>query len=261
MLAYLRSLPYQRIFFSENRCACCGARLRRHFRIIWDTLSEEWELTPTLRQMMDRREGTICAFCKTPTRTRHLAGMLLDDLAETKGLRFETMRALQDAAPATLRIAEINELPGVHKYLIGLPGTVYSEYGGSNSEDLMALSYADDTFDYVLTSDTLEHVPDFDRALSEIRRVLKVGGAHIFTIPILWERATRRRASVVDGQIVHHLPPSHHGKPGSDEGDLLVFNEFGGDIVPRIEMAGFEVRLRQSRSNPTVTTISARRLG
>jgi ubiquinone/menaquinone biosynthesis C-methylase UbiE len=45
------------------------------------------------------------------------------------------------------------------------------------SEDLCALSYADASFDLVVTSDTLEHVPDVDAALREIPRVLHEFGA------------------------------------------------------------------------------------
>lgn len=260
MLDYLKNLPHQRAYFSDRGCACCGARLRRHFRIIWDELSNEWGLTPELRKMIDQREGTLCAFCKSPTRARHLARALLDDLSATKELKFETLQQLSRARPADLLIAEINEIPGVHKYLTKLPGIVYSEYGGPNSEDLMGLSYDDETFDYVLTSDTLEHVPDFDRALSETRRVLKPGGVHILSIPIIWERSTRQRASVTNGIIVHHFPPSHHGKMTNRDGDFLVFNEFGGDVISRIESAGFALKVGTSKSNPTVITISARRL-
>ena len=44
----------------------------------------------------------------------------------------------------------------------------------------------------MLTSETLEHVPDLDAALGEIRRVLVPGGRHIFTVPLL----PRTRANV-----------------------------------------------------------------
>jgi SAM-dependent methyltransferase len=138
-----------------------------------------------------------------------------------------------------------------------LAGLTYSEYGGENSQDLMALTYADDTFDYLLTSDTLEHVPDFDVALSEIRRVLRPGGKHIFAIPVIWDRRTRQRAEIIDGRVVHHLPPSHHGTLEIPPDNYLVFNEFGGDVIERIEDAGFSVRLHRDRENPLVVTIVA----
>jgi len=42
--------------------------------------------------------------------------------------------------------------------------------------DAMALPYADASFDVVIANMMLYHVPDIDRALREIRRVLKAGG-------------------------------------------------------------------------------------
>lgn len=42
--------------------------------------------------------------------------------------------------------------------------------------DVMALPYPDQTFDVVIANMMLYHVPDIDRALQEIRRVLKPGG-------------------------------------------------------------------------------------
>ncbi len=43
-------------------------------------------------------------------------------------------------------------------------------------EDIMNLSFEADTFDFVVCSNVLHIVPDMDRALSEIKRVLKPDG-------------------------------------------------------------------------------------
>ena len=251
MLDLLKSLTKQRVFWSQTRCVCCGSHVRRRFPVMWDELSEEWGLSPELRRFADLREGTICAFCHAPERAMHLAATLLDDLA-AMGRHYETIRALGQNV-SDLRIAEINQIPGLHENLANMPGLIYSEYGSESSEDLMALSYCDASFDYVLTSDTLEHVPDFDRALAEIRRVLKPGGKHVFTIPIIWERRTRQRAALIDGNIVHFLPASYHGKSLANE--YLVFNEFGGDVVQRIEEAQFDMRIEHNASNPLIATL------
>jgi ubiquinone/menaquinone biosynthesis C-methylase UbiE len=45
------------------------------------------------------------------------------------------------------------------------------------------LPYADDTFDYVVTYDVLEHVGDVEKALRETRRVLKPGGKLLCVFP------------------------------------------------------------------------------
>ena len=255
----LKPLVKRIVFWSVTPCVSCGVHMRpRQFPIIWDSLAEQWELTPELRESLDLREGSVCAFCGTNWRVRHLAHVLLDEIGIKTGHRFKTVPQLvRSSAADGFKIAEVNELPGLHKYLEPLPGLTYSEYGGENSQNLMALSYADDTFDLFLTSDTLEHVPDFDLALSEIHRVLKPGGKHIFTIPIIWDRPTRQRAEMVDGGIVHHLPPSHHGGPDVSPDDYLVFNEFGGDAIRRIEASGFNVRLLRDHRNSLVVTIVA----
>ena len=219
---------------------------------MWDGLNEEWGLSDEVQHLMDLREGVVCAFCRANARSMHLAATLLDDIGATIGERYATIRDLARSGSPP-RIAEINKIPGLHEKLGAV--VTYSEYGGENSQDLMALTYRDETFDYVLTSDTLEHVPDFDKAMSETRRVLKTDGKHIFTIPVLWDRETRRRASIVDGELVHHEPPSYHGSSAGE--DYLVINEFGSDVLPRIEDAGFHVTVRRDAQNEFVCTIVA----
>jgi SAM-dependent methyltransferase len=233
--------------------------------VLWDELGQEWNLEPQSYEMMDRREGLLCPFCGCNSRVRHLTRIFLQDLGKATGVTFRSLGdASNDEFAANLQIAEINSVAGLHPFLINFPGLSYSEYQSGDpeipSEDLMRLSYADETFDYVLTSDTLEHVPDFDVAMLEIRRVLKPGGKHIFNIPILWDRVTRRRAQIVDGKVQHLLPPSYHAGPQPDRSDYLVFNEFGSDVVERIEQSGLTVDVYQDRSNSLISTLVARRV-
>ncbi len=53
--------------------------------------------------------------------------------------------------------------------------------------DVMALPFADNTFDCVSCFETLEHVKDPRKALAEIRRVLVPGGAFIGSAPFMYE--------------------------------------------------------------------------
>jgi SAM-dependent methyltransferase len=49
--------------------------------------------------------------------------------------------------------------------------------------DALALPYPDRTFDCVIASEILEHVPADDKAIGELVRVLKVGGRLAVTVP------------------------------------------------------------------------------
>ncbi len=49
--------------------------------------------------------------------------------------------------------------------------------------DALELPFADGTFDCVIASEILEHVPEDEKAIAELVRVLKPGGALAITVP------------------------------------------------------------------------------
>ena len=112
----------------------------------------------------------------------------------------------------------------------------------TRSEDLSRLSYADNSLDLILTSETLEHVPDLETAPREIHRVLAAGGRHVFTVPVLpTTRNTFSRSVVLpDGTIEHRAPRICH--PAGDWG-YPVFTEFGTDLPALLTQAGFETEV------------------
>ena len=75
-----------------------------------------------------------------------------------------------------------HDLPAVHYYAvdqsIGML-RLHSAQGDLVLGDAQSLPYADQSFDVVMANHMLYHVPDIERALSEIRRVLKPDGVLI----------------------------------------------------------------------------------
>jgi SAM-dependent methyltransferase len=54
---------------------------------------------------------------------------------------------------------------------------------GSVQGDALALPFDDDTFDRVIASEILEHIPDDEQAMAELARVLRPGGTMAITVP------------------------------------------------------------------------------
>ena len=121
-----------------------------------------------------------------------------------------------------------------------------TEHKGARCEDLERLTFPDETFDLFITQDVLEHVFQPDRAIREIMRVIKPGGAHVFTAPKHRGLGrTCQRARVDRGTIVHLLEAQYHGSPVGD-GRALVTWDYGDD---------FELCLWQWCRFPTVTYV------
>jgi SAM-dependent methyltransferase len=98
---------------------------------------------------------------------------------------------------------------------------------GTVCEDITSLTFKDNSFDLIVSSDVLEHVPDLERAFKETARVLRPGGAHLFTVPP--RSKTRVRAEVIAGEIHHMLPPEYHLDPLCPKG-ILAFWDVGPDL-------------------------------
>jgi 2-polyprenyl-3-methyl-5-hydroxy-6-metoxy-1,4-benzoquinol methylase/GT2 family glycosyltransferase len=151
-----------------------------------------------------------------------------------------------------LTIAEINACGILHSYLKDHPNLSYSEWlsdvtpgevhNGVRCEDLQRLTYPNNYFDIILTSETLEHVPDPDRAWREINRTLKGGGYHIFTIPVIpSQRQTIQRAQLVEGVRKDLLEPAYHGPP--ERQDIIVYTDFGMDVTDKLNNLGLRTEI------------------
>ena len=114
------------------------------------------------------------------------------------------------------------------QYFPDLKGGEYKD--GFRCENLEALTFADNTFDVFVSQEVMEHVFDPEKAFSEIARVLKPGGVHIFTTPLVPKIMTRKRATIsAKGEVTHLFEPSYHGNPVDPNGSLLTY-DWGTDF-------------------------------
>lgn len=193
------------------------------------------------------RESGTCPHCGASNRQRQMAWMLRREFGA------DAFGPL--AVPAGVSVYNTEANGPLHRRLHTYPGYQCSEYWGDKAafgelvegirnEDLQALSFASASFDVVLSSDVLEHMPHPYRAHGEIYRVLKPGGRHIFTVP--YGEAMIRdqvRASLVDGKVVHHLEALYHGDPVRPGEGILVWTIFGLEMLVRLNEIGFEMEL------------------
>jgi hypothetical protein len=110
-------------------------------------------------------------------------------------------------------------------------GAVHPERG-YRCEDLEGLTFPDSSFDLFLTQDVFEHIFHPDRAIREIERVLKPGGAYIMTVPIVMKSGISERRARLDTKrnVSHIRDAQYHGNP-IDQGGALVTIDWGYDIL------------------------------
>lgn len=111
---------------------------------------------------------------------------------------------------------------------------------GIRHEDMTKLSFGNNTFDYYLSFECFEHIPEYKKAIGEIHRVLKDNGVFMGTFPFSRNDYNNIiRARLDDkGNIVHLMEPEYHGDPVSEKG-ILCFTVFGWELLDEFRAVGF----------------------
>jgi SAM-dependent methyltransferase len=142
---------------------------------------------------------------------------------------FEFVAAAAEATPPGARVLDVGAGSAPYRELFE-----HAEYTTADWEQSVhvegdppdvtapadALPIEDRSFDVVLNTQVLEHVPEPGRVLSELQRVLVEGGRLYLTVPLVWE--------------LHELPHDYYRYTPSALAHLLAgagFTEV--DITPR----------------------------
>lgn len=180
------------------------------------------------------RDHLICGSCESVPRERALARVMRDyypnwrdlDIHESSpgGRGFTTKMASRCAGYSYSHYYPDLELGASHPE------------SGIRNESIEALTFEDNSLDLFITQDVIEHIFNPEAAFKEIARVLKPGGAHIFTVPIKNKQSPscRRAKLSKSGNITHLLsPPEYHGNPIDPKGALVTM-DWGYDIAALI---------------------------
>ncbi len=123
------------------------------------------------------RENCICKNCNSFNRQRQIAFVLCKAIAK------KNIKSILDLSSTNQFSIYNTETGGVlHKYLSKIEDYVCSEYFGPNyksgefvndriHQDLMSLSFPENRFDFIISTDVFEHIPDPYLAHAEIWRV------------------------------------------------------------------------------------------
>lgn len=229
--AIKRSWLYLRgIYYSGNKyeCPLCEHRFRT-------MLPGGFDLPViTEKQIVGggRRNNDVCPRCQSTDRDR-LIYLYLKHESDF----FETKQFLMHIAPEPSLYQVFTRVLN-HDYY---PATKYEEglyYDkGVQKEDLLDLQIDDDSFDWIICNHVLEHIPDDEKAMSEIFRVLKPGGRAILQVPysLILDKTFE------DPEITE---PKEREKYFGQFDHVRIY---GKDYPERLRKAGFEVTIiRQS---------------
>ena len=208
------------------------------------------------------REYGNCLWCSANSRYKYM-GILIQKIIRLHHQSIDPRapafaHALErEPAPLTLKAVIASSMPRnftiyepdsrgtLHNLFMRYPRYVYSEYFPQNplgtcvngilNEDLQRLTFPSYLFDLVITQDVFEHVQDPYLAFREIRRVLKLGGIHLFTVPLYGAHSVTR----IDKTGLKLLPDEYHSDH-QDKGGALVFTNFGRDLLAHLEEMGYK---------------------
>jgi SAM-dependent methyltransferase len=178
-------------------------------------------------------------------------------------IHMSIVEALRKNVPniAEKDVYELSSRGALFKYLSRKCKTLaYSEYyadvpkgtyrNNVQCQDVQEITYADQSFDLVTSTEVFEHVPDDFLGFKEVYRVLRPSGKFIFTVPFTGADKTIERATLVNGRINHLLPPTYHGDRIRGQGKVLCYRDYGLDIVDRLRTAGFsQVRIEHRKDS------------
>jgi SAM-dependent methyltransferase len=186
-------------------CPICGGEFRSFAPSRWD--GRRWQGEPTR-----------CPRCGSLPRQRLLALCIRD----------------WPRAANVLHVAPEPALAGLLRERAGRYVSVDVEPGAAMVEaDLTDLPFDDESFDWIVCSHVLEHIPDDAAAMEELFRVTALGGTALIQTPVNYDQA-------ITYEDPAEADPSVRLAQFSQSDHVRVY---GRDLSDRLGAAGFEVEI------------------
>ena len=118
--------------------------------------------------------------------------------------------AARQGATVTAADLDLAELKDVHQLFDAMGSAGELTAGGSGSAvggDALRLPFADGTFDRIIASEVMEHIPDDAAAAAELARVLRPGGTIAVTVPAWFPEQVCW--AITDEYHAPHVPGGH----------------------------------------------------
>jgi SAM-dependent methyltransferase len=175
------------------------------------------------------RSNAVCPVCGSGDRAR-----LLYLYLKNRPHLLSSGTKLLHVAPEHHLSAWLRSKPGIEHVTADLTaGNVDFNF------DLTKIPFADATFDAIICSHVLEHIPNDDVAMAELLRVLKQGGWALLQVPIsLSLSVTYEDFSITD--------PAERERAFGQHDHVRVY---AMDYVDRLQQAGFAVDPFRWRAN------------
>jgi len=213
------------------------------------------------------RESLVCAECLTTSRYRSIARGILQAIKELTGIEADSLAALPSVAEGVSLKMYDTQIPFYYATLAYPLPDLFTKcewidvwtsgywpqlpWGSklgphTTNQNLEELTFPDNSFHIVITSDVMEHVRLDDKAHREIRRVLRPGGIYLFTVPHFRDRRkTLIRVAITDpadptkDQFL--IEKEYHGDANGEGGQVLSYRAYGTDLDETLTKLGFTV--------------------
>lgn len=198
--AFLRALVAWRYQGDRFECNICGFQLDRFIYL--------------------KNGERLCPNCGSLPRTRRLWSLIRGQVEGQKVLHFSPPSSLRRRIE---QVEQVNYITSDYE----------DEFEADRRYDITDIAEADNTYDLILCYHVLEHIPEDQRAMQELYRILKKGGTCYIQTPF-------KEGAIYENPEI--TTPEERLKHFGQEDHVRVYSVEG--LKSRLEKVGFQVDVK-----------------